>query len=376
MNPPPPPAPEEAFPAPVQSQRQFPCKDCGATLVFAPGTSHLKCPYCGGENDIPADTTAVIEEQDFRATLAELASHKDSVDVMLVKCTACGAESHFDANVVASKCPFCGHAIVAAASSKRLVRPQSLLPFHITKEQAAASFRQWVNSRWFAPTALRREAERSKITGAYTPAWTYDANTISDYRGQRGDDYWDTEIYTAMENGRSVRKTRQVRRTRWRFASGRVFNTFDDVLVLASNSLPRKYAEALEPWDLKNLVPYRDEYLSGFVAESYQIDLAQGFDVARGIMDGHIRASIHRDIGGDHQRIDWVNTRYNDVRFKHALLPLWISAYEFHGRAYRFLVNARTGEVQGERPYSAWKITLFALAILALALTMFILFNR
>ena len=372
----PPPVPEEALPTPVGTQRQFPCKDCGANLVFAPGTSHLKCPYCGSENEIPTDAGAAVQEQDFRATLADLASHKDTVDAMLVKCTACGAESHFGSNVVADKCPFCGHPIVATASSKRLIRPQSLLPFHITQEQAASSFRQWVSSRWFAPTALRRDAARSRITGAYTPAWTYDSNTISDYTGQRGDDYWDTESYTTMENGRSVRKTRQVRRTRWRYASGRVFNNFDDVLVLASNSLPRKCADALEPWDLKNLVTYRDEYLSGFVAESYQVDLAQGFEVARGIMDGHIRASINRDIGGDHQRIDWVNTYYNDIRFKHALLPLWISAYEFHGKTYRFLVNARTGEVQGERPYSAWKITLLVLGILAVVLILIILFNR
>src|SRR2546428_235005 len=79
-------------------------------------------------------------------------------------------------------------------------------------------------------------------------------------------------------------------------------NQFDDILVLASNSLPRNIADRLEPWDLKNLVPYRDEYLSGFVAESYQIDLPQGFDIARGIMDEYIRQSIVRDIGGDHQR--------------------------------------------------------------------------
>jgi predicted RNA-binding Zn-ribbon protein involved in translation (DUF1610 family) len=376
MNPEPPPVPDAPFATPVASQRQFPCKQCGANLVFAPGTTHLKCPYCGAENDIPADPGAVVAEQDFRATLAGLAGQKDTVDAMFVKCTACGAEAHFPPGVVADKCPFCGHPIVATASSKRLIRPQSLLPFHITKEQAADSFRKWVSSRWFAPNALKREAARSKITGAYIPAWTYDSDTISDYTGQRGDDYWDTETYTTTENGQTVTRTRQVRRTRWRYASGRVFNRFDDVLVLASNSLPRKYAAALEPWDLKNLVPYRDEYLSGFVAESYQVDLAQGFDVARGIMDGHIRQSICRDIGGDHQRIDRVNTQYREITFKHTLLPIWISAYEFLGRTFRFLVNARTGEVQGERPYSGWKIFLLVLVLLVGVLVVVLLANR
>jgi hypothetical protein len=230
---------------------------------------------------------------------------------------------------------------------------------------------------WFAPSELKRRAERAQIAGVYIPCWTYDCGTTSDYTGQRGDDYWDTQTYTSFENGRSVTRTRQVRKTRWWPASGRVADDFDDVLVLASRSLPSGYAEALEPWDLKDLVPYRDEYLSGFVAESYQIALPEGFEIAKGIMADAIRATIARDIGGDHQRIHSVDTRYFNVTFKHALLPVWISAYRFHDRTFRFLVNARTGEVQGERPYSWVKITLAVLAALAvIAIIMLIMSQR
>jgi len=144
-----------------------------------------------------------------------------------------------------------------------------------------------------------------------------------------------------------------------------------------SASLPRKIAQRLEPWDLKNLVPYRDEYLSGFVAESYQVDLPQGFDIARGIMDGFIRQSICQDIGGDHQQIGSVNTRYDNITFKHTLLPIWISAYRYRERVFRFLVNARSGEVQGERPYSVWKITLVILAaILTIILILLLAHSR
>jgi hypothetical protein len=171
-----------------------------------------------------------------------------------------------------------------------------------------------------------------------------------------------------------VTRTRQVRRTRWWPVSGRVGNDFDDVMVLASRSLPPGYAEALEPWDLPDLVPYRDEYLSGFVAESYQIGLPEGFEIAKSIMAGTIRATIAGDIGGDHQRIHSVDTRYFNVTFKHALLPVWISAYRFHDRTFRFLVNARTGEVQGERPYSWVKITAAVLAaVIAILVVLLIL---
>ena len=80
-----------------------------------------------------------------------------------------------------------------------------------------------------------------------------------------------------------------------------------------------------------------------------------------------IERDICRDIGGDHQRISAVDTRYDHIRFKHILLPVWLSAFRFRDRTYRFVVNGRSGKVQGERPYSAWKITFTIVLALALA---------
>jgi hypothetical protein len=131
--------------------------------------------------------------------------------------------------------------------------------------------------------------------------------------------------------------------------------------------LPEEKSQELEPWDLKACSPYDDSYLAGFSAESYTIDLGQGFEIARGIMEEAIRQTVRRDIGGDEQRITSMDTRYSDLTFKHILLPVWISAYRYAEKTYRFLVNARTGEVQGERPYSAVKIALAVIAGLIVA---------
>ena len=216
------------------------------------------------------------------------------------------------------------------------------------------------------PTDLKQYARsEDKLVGVYVPYWTYDCDTRTAYTGERGDDYWETETYTTMENGKLVTKTRQVRKTRWTSVRGTVDNAFDDILILASKSLPEKYAGRLEPWDLDQLVPYADDYLSGFRAESYQVDLVGGFDEAREVMVPTIRATIERDIGGDHQRIDSTDTRYNNITFKHILLPVWLSAYRYRDQVYRILINARTGEVQGERPWSAWKIVALVAGALA-----------
>ena len=169
-----------------------------------------------------------------------------------------------------------------------------------------------------------------------------------------------------MRDGK--RKQVRVRKTRWRNVSGRVARFFDDVLVLASKSLPKKYTDALEPWDLSALEPYKPEYLAGFRAEGYQVELVDGFDDARAYMDRMIRRDIKYDIGGDDQRIGSVNTDIADVTFKHILLPVWLAAYKYRGKTYRFVVNGRTGRVQGERPYSAWKIAFAVIIGLILAL--------
>ena len=256
-----------------------------------------------------------------------------------------------------------------------MIKPNALLPFAVTKDQAAGSFRNWIGGLWFAPSELSRRAEAAQIAGVYIPAWTYDANTQSDYSGERGTDFWVTETYTEMVDGQPQQRTRQVQQTSWSPAAGTVDNSFDDLLVLASRSLPAKLAESLEPWDLKDFLPYQDEYLSGFVAESYQVGLPEGFETAKQMMAGTIEGSVRQDIGGDHQRIGSIDTQYSDVTFKHALLPVWISAYRYNGQTYRFLINARTGEVQGERPYSWAKITLaivgalLAIAFIALIVT-------
>ncbi|MBW2464576.1 MAG: hypothetical protein JRH11_23210 [Deltaproteobacteria bacterium] len=116
--------------------------------------------------------------------------------------------------------------------------------------------------------------------------------------------------------------------------------------------------EKLEPWDLGDLAPYDPSYLSGFLAERYGIDLKEGFEFAQERMVPTIAGAIRRDIGGDVQRILSQSTRHADVRFKHFLLPLWISSFRYGEKVYRVVVNARTGEVAGERPYSAVKIAL------------------
>lgn len=342
------------------------CKDCGANLTFQPGTIHLTCEYCGARNEIQV-VKSVIEEIDFKGFLSENQNDQSKQDIVTVKCDNCGASTTLRPNVTSDSCPYCGTALVVKNSTtSSIIKPKYILPFKVERKAANDEFIKWVGGLWFAPNNLKMYAQNSadKLKGVYLPYWTYDSNTGSDYDGARGTYYYVTVSYSTMVNGKSVMRTRQERRTRWTSVSGHVENSFDDILVCASNSLPREIVKELEPWDLPALVDYNDHFLSGFVTESYQLNVEEGFSEAKSIMSSAIHRSVVRDIGGDDQRVYNINTNYRKITFKHILLPLWISAYRYHEKTYRFMINARTGEVKGERPYSAMKITLFVLSIL------------
>ncbi len=347
------------------SQRDIACRGCGGKLEFAPGTNSLKCPYCGTMNEI-ASSGEVIEELDFEGFLKEFQDQTAVQQVANIRCEACGAQTTFDPNVVSGSCPFCGTPqVVKQASLNTVFRPRSVLPFQVNLDTAYTGFKKWIRKLWFAPNSLKHSARQENFTGLYIPYWTYDAKTATDYDGQRGDDYQERQTYTAVENGRRVTRTRSVTKTRWTNKDGHVDCVFDDVLVAASRTLPERHVKNLEPWTLSKLAPFDESYLSGFRTETYQIDLKEGFGLAKKIIDQGIETAVRKDIGGDRQIIESLRTIYNGITFKHILLPIWISAYRFNNRTYRFLINGCTGEVQGERPYSWVKITLFILSLLA-----------
>ncbi len=350
------------------SRHQFPCEKCGALLVYAPGTKFLECAYCKNKELIPPPLSS-IREYDFRSALEELAAarHVDKrPSVGLTKCDACGASFAFDNDIHSGECPYCGHPVVVETGAEKLLKPKSLLPFKITETEAKEHFRRWIKRLWFAPRGLKKYTrDDNRLSGIYLPYWTYDSATTSYYVGQRGDAYQVPQKVVRVVNGRRVVETVMVTRIRWSPVRGVVSRTFDDVLIGATRSLPRQITDRLEPWDLDHLVPFQEQYLSGFESQAYQVELDEGFAYARETMNAVIRGDIARDIGGDAQRINRVDTKHRDTTFKHILLPVWSAGFRFKNQVFHFVVNARTGKVQGSRPYSVWKIGLaVALAIL------------
>lgn len=344
-------------------EHRWPCEQCGADLRFAPGQTQLRCGHCGHEQAIPAAPPShraqALGELPLGLGLADDLSGGAMQEVRSTPCPACGAVVEFKGAEHAAKCPFCDTPVVIGTGTERRIKPQAVLPFKLTEDQARSAMTRWLGSLWFAPNTLMEYARKGRaMTGIYVPYWTFDAPTRSRYAGQRGDAYYTTKTVTTMENGKSVRREVKERHIRWSRRTGWVSRAFDDVLVLASTGLPKRYTDGLAPWELGDLDAYRPDFLAGFTAEGYTVSLRDGHGEARAIMENWIRDDVRRDIGGDEQRIDRIDTDWGEETFKHVLLPVWMAAYKYGGNTYRFVVNGQTGKVQGERPWSKWKIAI------------------
>ena len=363
------------------AETHWPCAQCGADLRFAPGQTELVCDHCGHRQAIPdapvSQRETSLGELDLNRALAHDLPEADIAEVRSTSCPNCGARIEFDGATHATECPFCASPVVVDTGSHRHIKPQAVVPFALKEPAARDAMVRWLGRLWFAPNGLQEYARKGRaLNGIYVPYWTFDAASRSRYSGQRGDYYYETRQVTVQVKGRSERRTEQVRKIRWTPAAGWVARRFDDVLAMASTSLPRHYIDGLEPWDLAALAPYRADFLAGFQAEGYTVELADGHKIGREKMARVIRHDVARDIGGDEQQIAQINTAWSAETFKHVLLPVWMAAYKYNGKTYRFVVNGQTGKVQGERPWSAWKIALAVTAAVIVGAVVIYLNNR
>jgi predicted RNA-binding Zn-ribbon protein involved in translation (DUF1610 family) len=350
------------------SARKFPCPQCGADVVWSPGTRKLRCEYCGFEQAVTGSgaagvtagagteagasampATPQIVERALADGLAQKADLGWGAERKAVRCTKCGAVETFAPGVAAKACAFCGTpAVIEAPSDANLVRPEGVLPFTVAKNDALQRFRGWLGSLWFRPNNLKERAALSGIQGIYVPLWTFDAQSRSE---------WTAEAGYKRGSGKNAR-------IEWRPASGTLDLPFDDLPVPASQGLDAATAREIEPFPTVQFVAYDPSYLSGFLAEEYAVGLAEAHTLARQRMDETLRKACRAEVPGDECRNLRVSTVYSQWQYKSGLVPVWIAAYVYQGKSFRYVVNGATGKATGTAPWSWVKIGFAVLAAL------------
>lgn len=352
-----------------QEEETKPCPNCGARTVYNPDMKRLFCEYCHGNWELDITPAEKAKENDYLE--AANRENEDWTDKKItIECKSCGAVTEYAATVQSTTCPYCDSVhIVENELTKKTIAPSHLIPFMFGEETARGKFSQFLRSKWLAPRALKKLAKLEKMKGVYYPYWTYDSETFSKYTADSGKDYTVTVRKTRIENGKTVSYNATETRTKWTRVSGDYSFFADDVLVNSTNEAVVRLCGRVEPFDHSALIPYNPQFLAGFAAQRYTVGLVDGFELAKAkiarMIEGGIESEVKRVYHADRVANINFSTRYDNIKFKHILLPLWISSYHYKDKMYQYIVNGQTGKASGEAPLSPIKVTLLVLVVIA-----------
>ncbi len=337
------------------------CDACGGDMYYSPGKKCLVCKFCGSTKEIEFTSDQVVEisfddvEDYVNATNWEMATK-------VVECKNCGGETVAAPEDETTYCIFCGsqHMVVHQESDAGL-KPQGVVPYEINYKDARARMDVWVKRRWLAPRDLKDRFRGKNLKGVYMPYWTFDADVRANYHCRVGDYYYEGQ------------GDKRKRHTRWRSYSGTYRQMFDDDLVLGIDSEEARLMRRIEPFrtDTRTVVDYKPDYLAGYMAKKHTIKPTPAWHISQEHMSNQIASEIKRQLPGDTYDSYRQSVSYRDVTFKHILLPVYMSAYEYNSKIYNVLINGQTGEVQGSAPISPVKVA--GLIVLGIAIAAIVL---
>ncbi len=350
------------------------CPACGARAEWNPGRQALVCPYCGTVSPYELDQSGTVHEIDLVTALRDLPQEYRGwkTDRRSVRCRACDAVSVFDPGRVGQNCEFCGSPeLVDYDEIKSPLSPQGVVPFKIEEHQAKDILKRWFGSKWLAPGSFKKSAFLDTLRGVYLPYWTFDASVDCDWTADAGTYYYESQK-VRLSNGKE--ETRQVRKTRWRPASGNVRHAFDDEPVPGTQGIDVGRLRQIEPFPTGDSVPYDTGFLSGFIVEHYRVVLIEAAKRGRDQMNSKLMAICGAQVPGDTYRNLQIRPRYGAETFKHVLVPVWLLTYRFRNKPHQVVLNGQSGRIAGSYPKSFWKV--FFLTLLIIIVVVFIAISQ
>ena len=335
-----------------QDSTQHRCPNCGAPLRYDPQSGNLFCDHC--ESTVDFEKSDDVQEREFDDLVTFQKVGKG--EVTCYRCSNCGAISVVPRSALATHCPYCDSPLVLDDVTGTFVKPDTVIPFELTKADAVAKLSAWRKRKWFAPRKFRKNIKENSVKGVFVPAWTFDAKTSSNYSGQVG--------YVRTRTVRRDGKTYTETYTEWKNVSGVIENSFDDITLRANENIPENYFRRLNIADKSKYKVYEDEFLAGYIADHYTLEPLDAFNQAKQIMLSDIRRAIvaryHADVEGTLS----VSMNILSKSFKYLLIPMYVASTRFNGKNYtQYVAGVFSNEKQdckivGKSPVSAWKTIL------------------
>ncbi len=309
----------------------YKCPSCSAVLKYNPESNSWKCEYCGSEYR--------LEDLERNEKKFEDLSIKETMDVDEYSCPNCGAQIVTDENTAATFCVYCGNTAIIKNRLTGMLKPTSVIPFKTTKEKAIETFLNFKKGKPFAPKEFGKKEQIEKITGVYVPFWLYDclANgyfngtgatvrtwTTGNYR------YTKTDTYSIVREGNA---------------------TFEKIPVDGSSKFDDDTMDSIEPFDYNGMVDFTPAYLSGFLAEKYDVDDKEAYKRAEYRIDNAMKSYISSTVSG-YTSVTYSTQNINkDIKnIKYTLFPVWMLNIKYKDKMHLFAMNGQTGKFVGNIP--------------------------
>lgn len=348
---------------------EYKCPSCGGAIEFDSHSQKMKCPYCDTEFDL--ETLKKYDEQ-----LSKEAEQKDDISdwqtdpgkqwqegetdgMNVYTCKSCGGEIVSDENTGATSCPYCGNPVILTERFRGALRPDMVIPFKLDKKAAKEAYYKHIKGRPLLPKVFRRENHIDEIKGIYVPFWLFDADVAADAR------YKATKVRTWSDSDYDYTETSYYSVDR----SGNM--SFVSVPVDGSSRMPDDLMESIEPYKVADAVEFQTAYLSGYLADKYDVDTQQSTDRARERMKESAQDVLRDTVKGYASVIpENTNVRISGGDAKYALYPVWILNTTWRGKKYIFAMNGQTGRMTGDLPvdngaYTRWLLGLTAVISIA-----------
>ena len=354
----------------------YKCPSCSAPLSFQPGHDKVTCEFCGTEFEVKA-VEAMFEKEQERAAKAQAAQEakwktedagsewaaEEAEALRKFTCSQCGAEIVADGNTMATECCYCGNPTMLPGRFDGMLKPDFVIPFKKTKEEAVAALMKFYEGKTLLPNAFTANNRVQDIQPMYVPFWLFDSDVTASasFKAETVNVY-DTSDETITET--SVYDCER----------GGTMH-FDRIPVDGSEKMDDDYMESIEPFDYSEMVPFSAGYLTGYLADKYDVDADASAERAdRRVNESAIGVLQDTVTGYDHVELKDSAVGKDEGKVTYAMVPVWILTTKYEGKPYTFMMNGQTGKMVGTLPYDSSKAMMYpgVAALIALPIIYFI----
>lgn len=332
------------------------CPCCGATVTFDIDSQQMKCPHCDSEFTTESFEDNTLPPDDMSWQEGQKAQFNESDGMVSYTCESCGGEIITDATTAATICPYCDSTVIMRGNVSGILKPDLIIPFKLDKNAAIEGFKNHLTKKALLPKVFKNENHIKECRGVYVPFWLFDAQADADVSFDA------TRVRTWSMGDKIYTETTHFDVMR----SGTI--DFEKIPVDGSQKMPNDLMESIEPYDNTQAVEFSPAFLSGYLANTYDVDKQTCIPRA----NTRIKQSTEDTFRQSVNDYSSVTLKSSSVRFKnstakYALYPVWLLNTEWNGQKFVFAMNGQTGRFVGNLPcdrglFFKWLLGLFGIS--------------